>query len=66
MKLRLNNKFYSREAIEEALKDFKEVCQGKIINDLIEVELESKKEFRNLKEEFCNYVLGLMKNKALV
>ena len=66
MRLRLNNKFYSKEAIEEALKDFKEICKGRILNDGIEVELEPKEEVKLLKEEFCNYVLGLMKNKTLV
>lgn len=66
MKIKLNNKFYNKEAVEEALDDFKEVCQGRILNEKIEVELEPKEETENLQEEFCNYVLGLMKNNVMV
>jgi len=66
IKLKLNNKFYNKKAIEEALDNFKEVCNGKILNKDLEIELEPKEKIENLKEEFCNYVLGLMKNKILV
>ena len=66
MRVRLNSRFYSREAVEEALHDFKEVCKGRVLNGSMEVELVPKKGARLLKEEFCNYVLGLMKNKGLV
>ena len=66
MKISLNNKFYNKEAIEEALKDFKEVCGGRVLNANFDVELLSKEEVANLKEEFGNYVIGLMKNKTLV
>lgn len=66
MKIKLNNKFYNKEAVEGALDDFKEVCQGRILNEKIEVELEPKEETENLQEEFCNYVLGLMKNNVMV
>jgi hypothetical protein len=62
-----NSKFYKKEAIEAALKDFIEVCEGKILNNKIDVELTPKQEIKEpLKEEFCNYVLGMMKNKGLV
>ena len=64
MKIELNNNFYSKEAIEESLKDFKEVCEGKILNENIDVELDTEDE--KIKEEFCNYVLGLMKNNAFI
>ncbi len=66
MEIKLNNKFYDKEAIEEALNDFKGVCKGKILNKDIEIELKPKEETKQLKEEFSNYVLGLMKNKTLV
>jgi len=66
MKIILNKQFYSIEAIEETLNDFKDVCDGRILNDKIEVEIFPKEEVRQLKEEFCNYVLGLMKNKNLI
>jgi len=63
MKIKLNNKFYDKETVKEALKAFEDVCKGNIIDDAIEVELEADDK---LKDEFCNYVLGLMKNKNLV
>ncbi len=66
MKIKLNKDFYDKMTIEEALRDFEEVCNGKILNDDIEIELEAKEENKNLKQEFCNYVLGLMKNKIMV
>lgn len=66
MKIKLNNKFYNKGIVEEVLNDFKEVCNGKIVNNEIEIELEPKEDIKELKEEFCNYVLGLMKNKIIV
>jgi hypothetical protein len=66
MKIKLNNKFYNKAVVEEALNDFKDVCEGNILSDKIEVELEPKIKNEMLKNEFCNYVLGLMKNKIQV
>ena len=66
MRLVLNKKFYNKEVIKEALNDFKEVCEGKILNDRIEIELEPKEKIAQLEGEFCNYVLGLMKNETIV
>ena len=66
MIIKLDKKFYDLNAIKEALEDFKEVCEGKILNDTIEVQLNPKGDINNLDGEFCNYVLGLMKNNMLV
>lgn len=66
VKLKLNKQFYDKKVIEEAFKDFKEVCSGRILNQVMEVELKPKENVTGLKEEFSNYVLGLMKNKTLV
>ena len=66
IRLKLNNKFYNKKVIEETIDDFRETCKGKILNDNLEIELESKEKIENLQEEFCNYVVGLMKNKILV
>lgn len=66
MRINLNKNFYSIDAIKEALKDFKGVCKGKILNDKIKIELKPKGNVKKIKEEFCNYVLALMKNKTLV
>ncbi len=66
----LNKKFYNEDAVKEALKDFEKVCCGnyrKIKGKfLITLRPKSEKHFELLKDEFCNYVLALMKNKALV
>ncbi len=66
MKLKLNKQFYNLEAVKEALSDFSKICDGKIINESIEIELIPKEDSKFLAEEFSNYVLGLMKNKSLV
>jgi len=66
MRIKLNSKFYNKGAIKEALRDFEGVCNGKILNEDLEIELETKEKLENLEEEFCNYVLGLMKNQALI
>lgn len=67
MRLKLSNKFYNMEAVKEALNDFKDVCDGRILSNDIEVELVSREEINEpLEDEFCNYVLGLMKNKTLI
>ena len=58
----LNNKFYSKEHIEKALKDFKEVMQGQIINNNYDITLTPLEDIPNLEWEFYNYVLALMKN----
>jgi len=69
IRINLNKNFYSLIAVEESLKDFDKVCYSKIRNkNQIEVILEpkDKKLIKILGYEFCNYVLGLMKNKTLV
>ena len=59
----LNNSLYTKKAIEKALLDFHNVCKGKIINNNFNIELSPKQNLdKPLKEEFCNYVLALMKN----
>ncbi len=61
----LNNKFYAKEAIEQALEDFSDICKGEIINEDFQVRLYTDKEVPSLEDEFLNYVLGLMKNEGL-
>ena len=66
-----NKKFYNEEAIIEALIDFEDVSEWNIGNDdedTMEIKLKpkDKKIISVLGYEFCNYVLGLMKNKSLV
>lgn len=69
IKIKLNEQFYDIKAVKESLKDFNQVCSGKIANKKdIEIILKPKdKSLTNvLGYEFCNYILGLMKNKTLV
>jgi len=66
MRLVLNSKFYKKEAVKQAIKDFKNACDAKILNNKIEVELKPKENVKNLEHEFSNYVLGLMKNNGIV
>ena len=66
MIIQLNNKFYKLDAIKNAFNDFKKICDGEILDNSFEIELNSKESVENLKEEFSNYVLGLMKNNLIV
>lgn len=63
MKIKLNNNFYKKEAIEQAIEAFKEVCSCQIINDSFEIELNSNE--GTATDEFCNFVLGITKDKML-
>lgn len=66
----LNKKFYDTKAVKESLVDFKGVCEGKIKNDKCVINIILKPKEKNMLNiighEFCNYTLGLMKNKLLV
>jgi hypothetical protein len=63
MRIKLNRNLYCIEAVQKAIEDFKEVCDCKVLNDSIEIELVPKENIENLEKEFYNYVLGLMKEK---
>jgi len=60
--VRLNNKFYDLEVVREAVRDFRKICKARIISDEILIEITPKK----IEDEFCNYVLGLMKNRSVI
>ena len=68
--IQLNKQFYDLNSVNESIQDFNEVCTGKI-DDKSEHEIKvilmpKNEDIENLKYEFCNYVLGLMKNKNLI
>lgn len=66
VRFRLNESFYDKTIIKEALDDFRNICKSKT-HSYIEIELTSKdKVDYDLEDEFCNYVLGLMKNKTII
>lgn len=66
IKIRLNKKFYDQTSIEEALDDFREICEGKIMDETFQVELKIIVNASDIEHEFTNYVLGLMKNKSII
>lgn len=66
MKVRLNNKFYKREAIEKAAGAFKEVCDCRVLNESFDVEIIQKTgQEGQIVDEFCNFVLGITKDDML-
>jgi len=67
--IHLSKSFYTKEAINESLVDYKDVCSGDVVvGDYFVVTLVPKEDvgMKVLCGEFCNYVLSLMKNKCLV
>jgi hypothetical protein len=61
----LNRRLYDKDAVTQAIQDFRKACRARIVNDDIEVELipRTGEEPQMLCDEFCNYVLGLMRSK---
>jgi len=62
--IKFNKKIYSLEAINKAIEEFKNLADFKVTdsNDYLEVEIDKiGNEVKDvLKDEFSNYVLGLM------
>lgn len=65
--VKLNKLFYQKKEVEQAIKDFSHIGnfsleekEGELI-----IKIKDNKEFPFLKEEFCNYIIGLMKNKTV-
>jgi hypothetical protein len=69
MQIKLNSRFYRKEVVEEALDNFKELCESRMSYDsagsCFIIEMKAKGNAACLEDEFCNYCLGLMKNKGL-
>lgn len=65
--VKLNKEFYPLNAINQAVKDFKEAASIKIRNEEnhYKIEITPKQNIQFLKEEFANYVLGISKNKRV-
>ena len=63
----LNLRFYDIDSIEESIEDFGEVCD--IFFDRcsggIKV-VSSSEDSEEVFREFCNYVLGVMKNNQII
>ena len=65
IQIKINPKFYKKEAVEESQKAFSDNFDYKIIDDSL-IEIESEDDLETVKNEFYNYVLALMKNKSMV
>jgi len=66
MRIHLNNQFYKKEAIKNTIELFNDICGCKIIDDSFEIELNSNPENeQRIAGEFCNFVLGITKDKML-
>jgi hypothetical protein len=67
MEFKLNKNFYKEDSILKAISDFKDVSNITIINkDNDYFIIKTDKNIENLKEEFCNYVIGIMKNEGFL
>jgi adenosine/AMP kinase len=65
----LNKEFYSVDVVKQTIKDFSEVCDCNLDtknNIKIVLSLKNNKDIEIMGYEFCNYVIGLMKNEAIV
>jgi hypothetical protein len=65
----LNKSFYAVDAVKKAAEDFKEIGDFSVHdkkNILVSIKVKDASQVEILGYEFCNYVLALMKNEALV
>ncbi len=65
----LSKDFYSVDAVKQAIEDFKGICDSSLSNKkdiLISLKLKTDEDINIVGYEFCNYVLALMKNEAIV
>jgi len=69
VEINLSKEIYSVDVIKRAIEDFSGVCKGSINEGnyiLVLLELKDEEGLDIIGYEFCNYVIGLMKNEALV
>ena len=65
----LNKDFYDRKTIESSLNDFRGVMSATIKEDQKSITIilkDVKDGSGRVKEEFCNYVFAMMKNRGIV
>ena len=58
-----NKKFYNEESINQAVLDFKDICDAEEKNQGLSLKPKQNKDINLLGYEFYNHVLGLMKNQ---
>jgi len=65
----LNKEFYNVDSVKKAAEDFKDTSDISVSDKeaiIIIMKLKDSSYLNNIGYEFCNYVLALMKNEALV
>lgn len=64
----LNRDLYNIDAIKESIKDFNKLLSAEIKEEKrhFKITIKPKINSEDIKKEFCNYVLGVMKNRILV
>ncbi|MCK5449252.1 HxsD-like protein [Candidatus Pacearchaeota archaeon] len=65
----LNLKFYNIDSIEESIEDFGEVCDiffDKCSGEIKVISFDAETSSEEIFREFCNYVLGVMKNNQVI
>lgn len=60
--LTFNEKIYRWGAVQQAIEDFKTLCEIKIEKKAIILKPKQKENLEKLGYEFYNYTLGVMKN----
>jgi hypothetical protein len=65
MMINLNKRFYSLQSINATIEAFKDICDARVEeSDRFTIILQSKTQDiddEELKNEFCNYCLGMMR-----
>ena len=62
VRVRLNEKFYPKEIVELAIRDYLDVCDVFVEEDFVILKPRKEVNLGLLGYEFFNYVLGLVKN----
>ena len=65
----LNLEFYDVGSVEESIEDFGEVCNvffDKCSGEIKIISLDERTTSEEVFREFCNYVLGVMKNNQII
>ncbi|RLI96932.1 MAG: hypothetical protein DRO99_03700 [Candidatus Aenigmatarchaeota archaeon] len=66
--IKFNSKLYCKECIADAVKAFSDTCECSVKDEgnYSVVSINTDMDANHVRNEFCNYVLGLMKNSAKV
>lgn len=64
IELDLNENFYPKAKVEQAIKDFQGVCDFKVDCEKIILFPKDKEDINRLGYEFRNYILGLIVNEG--